>query len=114
MKIQFFEKELQRVRDRFNETFGIMPVCDLKLRQRVILSICHLGCLAKEMAEIKSRDHPHNRIERFMRVRNVLNRIFDELEKDQKERREQNGRDSYRKENGTGTNYHKVGAPHGT
>ena len=114
MKIQFFEKELQKVRDRFNETFGIMPVCNLKLRGKTILSICHLGCLAKEMAEIKSRDHPHKTIAKFMRVRNELNRIFDELEKDQEERREQNGRNSYRKENDTGTIYHKVGAPHGT
>jgi len=53
-------------------------------------------------------------IEKFMLVRNELNWIFDELERAQEERREQNGRNSYRKENDTGTSYHKVGTSHGT
>lgn len=114
MKTQFFEKELQRVRDRFNKTFGIMTVCNLELRRKAILDIIGLSRLVKEMAGIKSRDHPHETIEKFMLVRNELNRIFDELEKYLRERRAQNGRNDYRKENGTGTNYHKVGAPHGT
>lgn len=113
MKTQFFEKELQRVRDRFNKTFGIMTVCNLELRGEAILDIIGLSCLVKEMAGIKSRDHPHKTIARFMRKRNELNRIFDELEKHLRERRAQNGRNSYRKENGTGTSYHKVGTSHG-
>jgi len=114
MKTQFFEKELQRVQDRFNETFGIMTVCDLKLRGEAILDIIGLSRLVKEMAGIKSRDHPHETIAMFMRKRNKLNRIFDELEKYLRERRAQNGRNSYRKENDTETSYHKVGTSHGT
>jgi hypothetical protein len=114
MKTQFFEKELQRVRDRFNETFGIMTVCNLERRRKAILDIIGLSRLVKEMAGIKSRDHPHETIARFMRKRNELNRIFDELEKYLRERRAQNGRNSYRKENDTGTIYHEAGTPHGT
>lgn len=114
MKTQFFEKELQRVQDRFNETFGIMTVCDLKLRGEAILDIIGLSRLVKEMAGIKSRDHPHETIAKFMLVRNELNRIFDQIEKYQEERRAQNGRNNYRKENDTGTSCHKVGTSHGT
>jgi len=114
MKLKFFEKELQKVQERFNQTFGIMPVCDLRLRQSLILSICHLGCLAKKIAETKSRDQPHTIIARFMRTRNAINRIFDQIENYQGKGRAQNGRNSPAKETDRGTNDYNKGAPIGT
>lgn len=92
MRVDFFEKELDKIQKRFNQTYGIMTVCDLKLRQSVILSICHMGQLAKEMAETKSRDHPHNKITRFMREINALNCIFDQLENHLRNGRGKNGK----------------------
>ena len=114
MRLKFFEKELDKVQERFNQTFGIMTVCDLKLRQSVILAICHLGCLVRTMTETKSRDHPHNKIARFMRTRNAINRVFDQLEKHQEKGRKQNDRNGQRKETDTGVNYFNKGAAHRT
>ena len=113
MKVDFFKKELDKVQDRFNQTFGIMPLCDLKLRQSVIFTICHMGCLAKEMAETKSRDHPHNKIARFMQGRNALNRIFDQLEKHLRQRREHNGHNGPAKETERGNICCNESVPHG-
>ena len=62
MNQEFFEKEIQRVRHRFNQTFGLLPVCDLKLRQSVILNVCcwvssRNACRTEEW-ESDSNRHP--------------------------------------------------------
>ncbi len=41
MKVNFFEKELIKVRERFNQTFGKQTVCDLQTRAQVIIAIIH-------------------------------------------------------------------------
>ena len=42
MAIDFFEKEVSKVRERFNQTYGVMVVCNLNHRQAAILSIINL------------------------------------------------------------------------
>jgi len=87
MPIDFFEKELRKARRRFNKTFGMQKVCNLKLRQAVILAIGFLGKACDEIKKADKKDDVRDEIEKFMKNRNVLNNLFNRLEQQQKERR---------------------------
>ncbi len=76
MKIDFFEKEVQKMQARFNQTFGHHVVCSLKTRQAVILSIIHLEILGRKIRKANRTDQTRGEIQNFMRVRNTLNNIF--------------------------------------
>jgi len=86
MTIDFFEKELKKVQRRFNETFGIQEVCDLKLRQSVILAICFLGRACYTIKKAEKKEDVRDDIKTFMKNRSVLNDLFNRCEQQQKER----------------------------
>lgn len=75
MAIDFFQNELHKVQDRFNQTFGRMVVCNINTRQRVMLAIISLGLLERKIMET----HKRSDIQRFIRTRNVLNKFFDQF-----------------------------------
>ena len=87
MPIDFFEKEVKKARERFNQTFGRMTVCDIKLRQSTILAICFLGNLSSKIREAEAKDMVREDIKKFMRARNALNNTFTAVEDYRKERR---------------------------
>jgi len=87
MTIDFFEKEVNKARKKFNQTFGKLTVCDLKLRQSAILAIGFMGALGQKIIETKNRDAAKEQIEKFMRTKKVLNSLFIKIEEHQKERR---------------------------
>ena len=95
MAIDFFEREVSSARRRFNETFGELTVCDLKLRQSVIVSICLLGRTGEMVKTSQNENEKKERIRKFMRIRNGLNDIFTEIENHQKERRDHDERTRY-------------------
>jgi hypothetical protein len=84
--IDFFEKEVKNVQQRFNETFGVMTVCDLNLRQRTILAIIRL-CRLSEKIMSSSKDKVRGEIKKFMRAKSVLGNLFDQIDKHHKQRR---------------------------
>ena len=85
MAIDFFEKEVSSAQRRFNETFGELPVCNLKLRQSVIVSICLMGRTGEKIQKSKNENEKKELIRKFMRIRNALNGRFTEIENHQKE-----------------------------
>ena len=87
MKIDFFEKELNTVRERFNETFGKQTVCDLEARCRVIISIIHMGILSDKINKAGDKSMVRDDIRMFIRIRNTLFTIFNNAEKYWQERR---------------------------
>ena len=86
MAIDFFEKEVKKVQQRFNETFGVMTVCDLKLRQSAILTLIEL-CRLSEKIMSNNKDKVRDEIKKFMRAKSVLGNLFDQIDKHHKERR---------------------------
>ena len=88
MPVDFFETELGKVRERFNQTFGRMTVCNIKTWQSVILAIVSIGLLQKKISSAHSKDEVRQDIQRFVKTRNVLNNIFNSIENHQKERRD--------------------------
>ena len=87
MKIDFFEKELFAVRERFNQTFGKQIVCNLKTRYRVTFAIIHMGMLAKKIARTKNKSGVRGDIRMFIRIKNTLMTIFSTAEETWQERR---------------------------
>ena len=79
MKVDFFEKELDRIQKRFNY-YGALKVIDVKKFPKVVFGICNMGLIIREIAASKSRDRPHDEIALFMRIKNELNRIIDKIE----------------------------------
>ena len=82
MTVDFFEKEVIKARQRFNETFGRLTVCNLDARYSAILSICRLGILGRRISETKAKDSIHT----FIRIRDVLNHGFTLIEKERERR----------------------------
>jgi hypothetical protein len=88
MTIDFFEKEVIKARERFNQTFGVLDVCDLKLRYLTILAISSLGLIAGRIKKAKNKDDVRDEKKQFMRTRTILDSVFKQFQKDQGERRD--------------------------
>ena len=91
MPIDFFEQEVRKCQDRFNETFGQMIVCNIQTRTRVILAIVSMGRLAQKVQAAKNKDQVRDEIKRFVRSRDVLTNLFNDAEQElkQQQRRKQ-------------------------
>jgi hypothetical protein len=87
MPVDFFEKEVTRAQDKFNQTFGMLETGDIKLRQSAILNICGLGCLRNKIVKAADKDQVRGEICNFMKIRGILNNVFNSIENYQKERR---------------------------
>ena len=100
MKIDFFDKELTTVWERFNQTFGKQIVCNLKTRYRVIISIIQMGMLADKINKAGNKVMVRDDIRMFVRVKNTLMTIFSNAEKYWQERRRYgNGSQAKRQQN---------------
>jgi hypothetical protein len=95
MKVNFFEKELIKVRERFNQTFGKQTVCDHQTRAQVIIAIVHMGTLNNKIIKAKDKSMVRDDIRMFVRIKNALTTTFNNAENFWEERR------SYDKDNQT-------------
>jgi hypothetical protein len=82
MPVDFFESELEKVRIRFNETYCRMTVCNIKTRQSVMLAIVSMGLLHNKISGAHSRDEVRPDIRKFVRTRNTLNNLFNQIRKE--------------------------------
>jgi len=87
MAINYFDQELCKIQQQFNETFGNLIVCDLRLRQKVILAIIGMGRLSRKIKLARNKDQVRYEIRRFMKTRKILKNIFNQIDRQQKERR---------------------------
>ena len=87
MAIDFFEKELTKVQHRFNHILGNLIVCDLKVRQMLILAICWMGVLKRKIHQAPDKDLVREEIQKFIKYRNLVNETFNNIEKELEQRR---------------------------
>jgi hypothetical protein len=87
MKVNFFEKELTRVRERFNQTFGKQTVCNLQARAQVIIAIIQMGMLNYQIMKAKDKSTVRDDIRMFFKIKDTLTIIFNNAEKFWEERR---------------------------
>lgn len=99
MKVNFFEKELTRIWERFNQTFGKQIVCDLQVRAQVIIAIIHLGMLGNKIMKAKDKEMVRGDIRMFIRIKNTLTTIFNNAEKYWERRRYDKGNQRDRRAN---------------
>ncbi len=82
MPVDFFETEVRKAQDRFNQTFGVMAVCNIRMRQSVILAIVQMGLLQRKIAKSRDKDLVREEIKRFVRARDVLKNVFNQAEQE--------------------------------
>ena len=75
MTIDFFERELFKVQQKFNQTFGEMPTCNPQVRAKVIFAIVQMGILKNKIKEKNQRED----ISKFVITKSRLDRIFEKL-----------------------------------
>ena len=80
LNAEFFEKDLLAAQQRFNQTFGRQQNTNLKTRQQVIMAIVHMGLLCRRISSSKMSDETKALILRLLKVKETLNRIFENLE----------------------------------
>jgi len=86
MAIDFFEKEMAKMKNSFNKVFGDRTVCDLRARYSSILMICWAGMLARSIREMADEKRINDMTREFCHIRNVLNQFFDSTEAQQERR----------------------------
>ena len=97
MPIDFFQKEVGKVQQRFNETFGETEVINLSARFNVIFAIINLGLIAKEIHKQSIKQNGKKDIEKvkeFMRTKIILNKAFDNFEGNLKQTQEKKENES--------------------
>jgi len=82
MPIDFFKKEVDQIQTRFNQTFGVMPLCNPKIRARVIFAIVRMCVLQRKILSEKREDD----ICKFVKTKGKLNKIFSTLIKESERR----------------------------
>ncbi len=78
MKIDFFEKEVKKAQERFNQFFGTQTVCNIEERHAAIMAICWLSVLNKR---IKENAENAELVREFIKYRNKLNKYFNQKER---------------------------------
>jgi hypothetical protein len=81
MKVNFFESELTRIQERFNQSFGSQSICDLQTRAQVIIAIVHMGLLTHNILKAEDRSMVRQDIQMFIRIKGVLTSLFSQVEK---------------------------------
>ena len=84
--IDFFEKEVKRLQERFNATIGQQRTVNMRARHLAILALCRAGILARSVREMSDEKRIGEMTREFCNVREALNRFFDLIES-QPERR---------------------------
>ncbi len=98
MPVDFFEKELGKIQARFNQTFGIMPLCNPKARIRAIFAIVQMCILQKKIMKEKQKED----ISRFVKTKDRLNKIFSTLIKETERRQHDKNKSPKVNESGNG------------
>ncbi len=88
MAVDFFEREVNKVQQRFNRTFGVLDVCDLQMRQKTMLRIINMMRLKDKIKSAHDNKNIKEDRSKFVRTRDWLNQVFNQIEQHLTERRE--------------------------
>ena len=86
MTIDFFEKEVERLKIRFNRVYENRTVFDIKSRQAIIMTICRALMIVETVRDAPDEKHTGEMTREFCRIREVLNGFFDLMESQQERR----------------------------
>ncbi len=84
--IDFFEKEVKRLRERFNATFGQAKTVNLKARYLAIMAISWADFLARTIRETSDEKRIAEMTREFCTIREAMNKFYDLFESQQERR----------------------------
>ena len=84
MAISFFDRELSKLFDRFNSTFGKGNLWHPETRTSTMFAILYLGILAKKIKRIHMNENARDLIKEFVQGKDKLNGLFDKAEHEMK------------------------------
>jgi hypothetical protein len=84
--IDFFEKEMLKLRGRFNRFYGERMVCDLKIKQLSLLAIIRAGMIAKSLRDQSDPKKTADLTREFFQIRQTMNQFFDFMESKEERR----------------------------
>jgi hypothetical protein len=77
MAIDFFDREVTRLQDMFNEVFGPRKICHLGMRLASIKAIISLKMLGNAIDRAKDKKDVRPEIKQFMHNKKVVENFFD-------------------------------------
>jgi hypothetical protein len=77
MAIDFFDREVTRLQDKFNETFGKRVVCNIRTRNAAMISIVGIGLLARKINKSADKKAVRQEIQEFMSRKKIIDRFFE-------------------------------------
>jgi hypothetical protein len=80
MAIDFFEKEVEKLQDRFNKTFGMQRVCDVRARCQSIFTICRADFITRCIRDETDEKRIGDMTREFCKIRDGMNKFFDMFE----------------------------------
>jgi len=86
MAVDFFEKEVESLKIRFNRVYENRTVFDIQSRQAVIMTICRALTIVKTVRDASNDRRIGEMTREFCRIREVLNGFFDLMESQQERR----------------------------
>jgi len=81
--VDFFEREVQKTQQLFNQTYEVLVVCDLKLRQATVMSIINLNLICRKITNAKNKDEVRSYIQKFMKSKTTINNHLKQIERRQ-------------------------------
>lgn len=86
MAVDFFAKEVEKLRNRFNGIYGERTIFDLRSRQACILAICRASLLSQSIRDRTDEKGIGETTRELCAIRETLNRFFDRMEEQQERR----------------------------
>ncbi len=86
-KANFFELETRKLRDKCMKVLGKERVCSTDANTSIVLSICWLSLLSREISDPNDDDSINEKIKEFARIRNKLDALLEQIKKSQRKRR---------------------------
>ncbi len=86
-KANFFELETLKLRDKCMKVLGKERVCSTDANTSIVLCICWLSLLSKEISDPKDNGSIKEKIKEFARIRNKLDALLEQIKKSQRKRR---------------------------
>lgn len=77
MAIDFFDREVTRLQDRFNDTFGNRPTTCIDAQNAAIMAIAGIGVLARKITRAEDKAAVRLEIQEFMHRKKVMDKFFD-------------------------------------
>ena len=77
MAFDFFDREVTKLQNKFNEIFGKRVVCNIRTRNAAMISIVGIGVLARKINKTADKKAVRQEIQEFMSRKKVINRFFE-------------------------------------